>query len=43
VTIEEIEHFVSIARLGRFARAADALHRSQPAISRRIESCAWRR
>jgi DNA-binding transcriptional LysR family regulator len=28
---------VSIARLGGFARAADALHRSQPAISRRIE------
>jgi len=37
VTIDEIEAFVSIARLGGFARAADALHRSQPAISRRIE------
>lgn len=37
MTIDEIEAFVSIARLGGFARAADALHRSQPAISRRIE------
>ncbi|HYB70044.1 MAG TPA: LysR family transcriptional regulator, partial [Candidatus Bathyarchaeia archaeon] len=37
VTIDEIETFVSIARLGGFARAAEALHRSQPAISRRIE------
>jgi DNA-binding transcriptional LysR family regulator len=37
VTIDEIEAFVSIARLGGFARAADSLHRSQPAISRRIE------
>ena len=32
-----MEAFVSIARLGGFARAAEALHRSQPAISRRIE------
>jgi DNA-binding transcriptional LysR family regulator len=37
MTIDEIEAFVSIARLGGFARAAEALHRSQPAISRRIE------
>jgi DNA-binding transcriptional LysR family regulator len=37
VTIDEIEAFVSIARRGGFARAAEALHRSQPAISRRIE------
>jgi DNA-binding transcriptional LysR family regulator len=37
VTIDEVEAFVSIARLGGFARAAEALHRSQPAISRRIE------
>lgn len=36
VTIDEIEAFVSIARRGGFARAADALRRSQPAISRRI-------
>ena len=37
MTIEEIETFVSIARLGGFARAAEGLHRSQPAISRRVE------
>jgi DNA-binding transcriptional LysR family regulator len=37
VTIEEIETFVSIARRGGFARAAESLHRSQPAISRRVE------
>ena len=37
VTIDEIETFVSIARLGGFARAAEGLHRSQPAISRRVE------
>ena len=36
VTIDEIETFVSIARLGGFARAAEGLHRSQPAISRRV-------
>jgi DNA-binding transcriptional LysR family regulator len=36
VTIDEIEAFVSIARLGGFARAAEGLHRSQPAISRRV-------
>ena len=37
MTIDEIETFVSIARLGGFARAAEDLHRSQPAISRRVE------
>ncbi len=37
VTIDEIETFVSIARRGGFARAAESLHRSQPAISRRVE------
>lgn len=37
MSIDEIATFVSIARLGGFARAAGALHRSQPAISRRIE------
>ena len=37
MTIDEIETFVSIARLGGFARAAEGLHRSQPAISRRVE------
>jgi DNA-binding transcriptional LysR family regulator len=34
--IDEIRTFVSIAQLGGFTRAADRLHRSQPAISRRI-------
>ena len=37
VTIDEIETFVSIARRGGFARAAESLHRSQPANSRRVE------
>jgi DNA-binding transcriptional LysR family regulator len=37
VTIDEIETFVSIARRGGFGRAAESLHRSQPAISRRVE------
>ena len=36
MTIDEIETFVSIARLGGFARAAEGLRRSQPAISRRV-------
>ncbi len=34
--IDEIRAFVAIAQLGGFTRAADQLHRSQPAISRRI-------
>jgi DNA-binding transcriptional LysR family regulator len=34
--LEEIRTFVTIAQLGGFTRAADRLHRSQPAISRRI-------
>jgi DNA-binding transcriptional LysR family regulator len=34
--IDEIRTFVAIAQLGGFTRAADRLHRSQPAISRRI-------
>jgi DNA-binding transcriptional LysR family regulator len=33
----EVEAFVTIAELGRFARSATALHISQPAISRRID------
>jgi DNA-binding transcriptional LysR family regulator len=37
VTIDEIETFVSIARRGGCARAAESLHRTQPAISRRVE------
>jgi DNA-binding transcriptional LysR family regulator len=34
--IEEIRAFLSIVQLGGFTRAAGTLHRSQPAISRRI-------
>jgi DNA-binding transcriptional LysR family regulator len=34
--LDEIRTFVAIAQLGGFTRAADRLHRSQPAISRRI-------
>src|ERR1700719_3040556 len=34
--INEIRSFLTIAQLGGFTRAADRLHRSQPAISRRI-------
>jgi DNA-binding transcriptional LysR family regulator len=33
---DEISAFVTIAQLGGFTRAAERLHRSQPAISRRI-------
>jgi DNA-binding transcriptional LysR family regulator len=36
MNFDEIRAFVSVARLGGFTRAADRLHRSQPAISRRI-------
>jgi DNA-binding transcriptional LysR family regulator len=35
--IEEIRAFVAVTRLSSFSRAAESLHRSQPAISRRIE------
>jgi DNA-binding transcriptional LysR family regulator len=35
--VDGIRTFVTIARLGGFGRAARALHRSQPAISRRVE------
>jgi len=34
--IDEIRAFVAVAQLGGFTRAADRLHRSQPAISRRV-------
>src|SRR5215470_1068193 len=35
--LNEIEAFVSIARAGAVTRAAARLHRSQPAITRRIK------
>lgn len=35
--LSELQTFVAIARLGGFSRAAVALRRSQPAISRRID------
>ncbi len=35
--IDEMQTFLAIAELGSFTRAAQRLHRSQPAISRRLE------
>jgi DNA-binding transcriptional LysR family regulator len=35
--LSELEAFVTISRAGGFTRAAELLHLSQPAISRRIE------
>jgi DNA-binding transcriptional LysR family regulator len=35
--LDQLRTFVTIARVGNFSVAAGALHRSQPAISRRIE------
>jgi DNA-binding transcriptional LysR family regulator len=35
--MDELRTFVAIARMGSFSLAAGSLHRSQPAISRRIE------
>ena len=35
--LNEIEAFVTINRAGGFTRAAELLHLSQPAVSRRIE------
>lgn len=36
MTLDELEAFVCVARLGGFTQASRTLHRSQPAISRRI-------
>ena len=36
MNIDEIQTFVAIADLGDFTRAGRRLHRSQPAISRRL-------
>src|SRR5262249_52470336 len=38
MNLHDLETFVSIARLGGVTRAAGQLHRSQPAITRRIKS-----
>lgn len=35
--LDQIRTFVAITRLRSFSRAAQSLHRSQPAVSRRIE------
>src|ERR1700712_3888855 len=37
MNVHEIQAFVTIIRLGGVTRAAGGLHRSQPAISRRIK------
>ncbi len=37
MTLDEIKPFVAIAESGSFTKASDQLHRSQPAISRRID------
>jgi DNA-binding transcriptional LysR family regulator len=37
MNLHELQTFVSIAQLGGVTRAADQLHRSQPAITRRIK------
>ncbi len=36
MNVDEIQTFVTVAELGGFTRAGEKLHRSQPAISRRI-------
>ena len=35
--IEEVRTFLTIAETGGFTRAGQRLHRSQPAISRRLD------
>lgn len=37
MTLDEIKAFVAIAESGSFTKASDHLHRSQPAVSRRID------
>jgi len=36
MNLDELQAFVSVAELGSFSRAAETLHRSQPAVSKRI-------
>ena len=35
--LDQLEAFVSVATLGGFTRASEQLHRTQPAISRRVQ------
>jgi DNA-binding transcriptional LysR family regulator len=37
MNLDELQTFVSIAKLGGVTRAASQLHRSQPAITRRVK------
>ena len=36
--LDELESFIQVARLGSFSAAAQQLHISQPAMSKRIQS-----
>lgn len=36
--LRQLRHFVALAEYGHFARAADAVHLSQPALSRSIQA-----
>jgi DNA-binding transcriptional LysR family regulator len=38
VDLKKLEHFSAVARQGGFARAADALHLTQPALTRSIQA-----
>ena len=38
MNLHELQTFVSIAQLGGVTRAAGQLHRSQPAITRRVKA-----
>jgi DNA-binding transcriptional LysR family regulator len=36
--IQQIRSFLAVARLGRFAKAADSIHRTQPAVTSAIKA-----
>jgi DNA-binding transcriptional LysR family regulator len=36
--LHQLRHFVALAEHGHFARAAEAIHLSQPALSRSIQA-----
>lgn len=38
MTLVQLRHFIALARAGSFVKAADALHMTQPALSRSIKS-----